>query len=217
MAAVTLDFLTEQLELGEQLLARRGKMFTPQDLPGRYGRVVHALDHLLQALQCEAVLAGGWAVWHHGFFARMTQDVDIVLPADRIEEFLRVASVTGFEVLLQPEGRWPKLRHKDTDIQVDILPEGARPGTPSRLAPTTIPHPTRLGARVGGLTYVALAMLIELKLAAGRARDEADIVELLRVNADEVDAIRRHLSAVHGDYLSAFEQLLSRAREQTDQ
>jgi hypothetical protein len=72
MSAVTLDFLAEQLELGEQLRQARGTMFTPQDLPGRYGRVVKAIDHLLEALKCEAVVAGGWAVWHHGYFARMT-------------------------------------------------------------------------------------------------------------------------------------------------
>ena len=104
MAAVTLDFLTEQLELGEQLLHARGTMFTPQDLPGRYGRVVKAIDHLLEVLKCEAVVAGGWAVWHHGYFGRMTQDIDIALAKDQIDAFLHAAAVSGFEVLpQQPE------------------------------------------------------------------------------------------------------------------
>jgi hypothetical protein len=62
-----LEFLTERLELADQLLARRETMLTPQDLPGRYGRVVRAVDHLLQVMQCPSVLAGGWAVWRHGF------------------------------------------------------------------------------------------------------------------------------------------------------
>jgi hypothetical protein len=43
MIGVTLESLTEQLELGEELLARRGTMFESQDLPGRYGRVVRAI------------------------------------------------------------------------------------------------------------------------------------------------------------------------------
>src|SRR5437588_2753763 len=178
MTPVTLQFLTEQLEIGEQLLRGRDSMFEPQDLPGRYGRVVKAIDHLLEILGCEAVLGGGWAVWHHGFVGRLTQDIDIALAADRVEEFLRVAAVSGFEVLPQPEGRWPKLRHKDTDVKVDILPEGARPGTSSKLAPTTIPHPCALGAVGGRLGYITLPAVIQLKLAAGRARDEADVVEL---------------------------------------
>jgi hypothetical protein len=58
MGLVTLESLTEQLELAEQLHAGRKKMFEPQELPGRYGRVVKALDRLLQAVGCEAAVAG---------------------------------------------------------------------------------------------------------------------------------------------------------------
>jgi hypothetical protein len=217
MSRVTLEFLTEQLELGEQLLAGRGTMFEPQDLPGRYGRVVKAIDHLLQVIDCESVLGGGWAVWHHGFFGRMTQDIDIVLPADRIEEFLQVAAVSGFEILPQQPGRWPKVRHKDTDVKVDILPEGGRPGTASKLAPTTIPHPSRMGAARGILNYITLPALIELKIAAGRLRDDGDVGELIRANLDQVATIRNHLMTVHADYVTAFDHLVERAREQRDE
>jgi hypothetical protein len=217
MSAVTLAFLKENLELGELLLAGRDSMFEPQDLPGRYGRVVKAIDHLLELLDCASVLGGGWAVWRHGFFGRMTQDIDIVLPADRITDFVQLAALSGFEVLPQPEGRWPKVRHKDTDVKVDILPEGARPGTPGKLAPTVIPHPVALGAVGSRLRYITLPTLVQLKLAAGRARDEADVVELLRVNQDQIDSIRIHLVSVHGDYAAAFEVLVERARLQRDE
>jgi hypothetical protein len=191
-------------------------MLVPQDLPGRYGRVVKAVDHLLGVLGCEAVVAGGWAVWHHGYVGRLTQDIDIVLPKDRIAEFLRLASVSGFEVEPRAEGRWPKVRHKDTDIQVDILPEGGRPGTAARPAPTTIGHPSALGGTGPALRYIGLAALIELKLAAARARDEADVAELLRANPDQTSAIRSHLAAVHGAYVREFDRLAQRAREQQD-
>lgn len=185
-------------------------MFEPQDLPGRYGRVVHAVDHLLSAIGCEAVVGGGWAVWRHGYVGRVTQDLDVALPADRIDEFLRVASVSGFDV----PGRWPKMLHRDTGVQVDVLPEGARPGTASRPAPTTIPPPSAMGASGPALRYMSLPSLIELKLAAGRARDESDVVELIRANPSDLDALRRHLAAVHSDYLAAFETLAQRATEQ---
>src|SRR5262245_55238132 len=99
MASVNLEQLSERLELGDQLLAGRSTMFQPQDLPGRYGRVVKAIDRLLQILNCEAVLGGGWAVWFHGYIGRITQDLDIVLPAGRVQEFLDAAAVSGFEVL----------------------------------------------------------------------------------------------------------------------
>jgi len=217
MTPVTLEFLTEQLELADQLLAGRETMLGPQDLPGRYGRVVKAVDHVLGAMQCPSVLAGGWAVWRHGFIGRITQDVDIVLPADRVEEFLRVAVVSGFHILPQPEGRWPKVRHKETGVKVDILPEGGRPGTASRPAPTVIAHPTSLGAKGVQLGYILLPSLIELKLAAGRGRDESDVIELVRTNLDQVEAIRAHLATAHPDYVAAFDRLVERAREQRDE
>jgi hypothetical protein len=216
MNELTLEVLKVRLELGEELLAGQETMLEPQDLPGRYGLVVKAIDAVLHAIACEAVMAGGWAVWRHGFFARMTQDIDIVLPSDRIEDFLRAASVSGFTVLAAVPGRWRKVRHKETKMQVDILPEGGRPGTKSNLAPTTIPHPRALGAMGSVLRYVSLPRLIELKVAAGRPRDEADIAELMRVHPDEVDTIRKHLASVHPRYVEHFDRLVERAREQED-
>src|SRR5689334_3950136 len=99
MAPTSLEFLTERLELADQLLAGRDAMQEPQDLPGRYGRVVRAIDRVLQATNIEAVVGGGWAVWHHGYIGRATQDIDIALPADRIDEFRQVAAVSGFDLL----------------------------------------------------------------------------------------------------------------------
>ena len=213
MMPVTLDFLTNQINLAETLQAGRPTMFEPQDLPGRFGRVVKAVDKILAGLNCEGVLGGGWAVWRHGYVGRVTQDLDLVLSADRIDDFLRVASFSGFEVLPTSAGSWPKLLHKETAIEVDLLPEGGRPGTASRPAPTTIPHPRQLRGTPGRLNYIPLASLIELKLAAGRARDESDVIELLRANPDEAVSIRRHLEQVHAEYASRFDQFLEHSRD----
>jgi hypothetical protein len=107
--------------------------------------------------------------------------------------------------------------HKETAIEVDVLPEGQRPGTASKPAPTLLPAPAVVGAAGAKLRYITLAALIELKLAAGRARDESDVVELVRANPDRVEDVRRHLATVHADYLAHFERLLQRADEQQDQ
>jgi hypothetical protein len=213
---LTSEFVAAQLELADSLRAGRDRMREPQDLPGRYGRVVAAIDHLLEAIDCPAVVAGGWAVWRHGYLGRVTQDIDIVVPAAQIEELLRVAAVSGFEVFPASAGLWPKLRHKQSDLNVDVLPEGATPGTPSKPAPTTIPHPSRLGAQGHRLRYADLAGLVELKLAAARARDDADVVELIRANPDQLGEVRDHLGRVHEGYVARFDQLLLRAREQSD-
>ena len=213
MQSITSQVLAEQLALADALLAGRDTMLTPQELPGRYGRVVQAIDRVLRAADCEAVVGGGWAVWRHGFVNRVTQDIDVVLPADRIEEFLRVASVTGFQVLASGAGRWPKVLHKETGVQVDILPEGERPGVPPDLAPTTIPSPQQLGAVAGALTYMRIEELVELKLAAGRLKDRADVVEILRANPSKITGIRTHLAAVHDRYVDAFDAIVEEARK----
>jgi hypothetical protein len=205
---LTADILARQLVLADTLLAERDHMFEPQDLPGRYGRVVRALDQVLAACDCEAVVGGGWAVWRHGYVGRVTQDVDIALPKMSLEDFLKAASVSGFELKSQPVGCWPKLLHRETGIEVDILPEGGRPGTATRPAPTTIPNPKEMGASRGELRYMSLSSLIELKLAAGRLRDEADVIELARENQDRLAEIREHLAAIHSQYAIRFEELL---------
>lgn len=192
-------------------------MFEPQDLPGRYGKVVKAIDRILSAIDCTAVIGGGWAVWRHGYVGRLTQDIDIVLPTSRLEEFLRVAAVSGFQVTSSVGGHWPKLCHKDTDISVDILPEGGRPGTAARPAPTTIPHPVRLGGEGSRLRYTDLQGLVELKLAAGRLRDENDVIELIRANPGRIASLQEHLLAVHPDYVAALDRLLVRAHEEDQQ
>jgi len=192
-------------------------MNEPQDLPGRFGRVVRALDHVLAVTHGESVVGGGWAVWHHGYVARLTQDIDIALAAEKIDEFLLAASVSGFELLPRQEGRWPKMIHKETGIKVDILPEGARPGTAAHPAPTTIPHPAQMGAIQGRLSYINLPRLIELKIAAGRGRDDGDVIELLRVVPDQANILRQHLAGVHPQYVTKFDELLGRAREQQDE
>jgi len=212
----TLEFVAEQIELSEQLQAGRDRMFEPQDLPGRYGRAVKAVDRVLQVTQCESVLAGGWAVWHHGYTARVTQDVDIVLPAKGIDEFIRVAAVSGFDVLPLKPGRWPKLLHKDSGIQIDILPEGARPGSDSKPAPTVIRHPAAMGGKASSLRYIDLLSLIELKIAAGRLQDQSDVGALVRARPEQVELMRQHLAGIHPDYVAAFESLVERAREQQD-
>jgi hypothetical protein len=214
--SMTIETLTHQVELSELLQAGRDSMIEPQDLPGRFGRVIADVDRVLAATGCPSVLAGGWAVWRHGYAARVTQDVDIVLPRDRIDEFLRVAAVSGFNVLSVTPGRWPKVVHRQTQITVDILPEGERPGTAARPAPTTIPSPTELGGSAGALRYIDLARLIELKLAAGRPRDLADVVELVRSNRTQRPLIRGHLETAHADYVATFDQLLERADDADD-
>jgi hypothetical protein len=77
---------------------------------------------------------------------RVTLEVDTSIPIECVDDFLNAAPFCWFDVRNRREGRWPKLLHRETGIEVDVLPEGGRPGTAARPAPTTIPHPRQMGA-----------------------------------------------------------------------
>jgi len=186
----------------------------PRDLPGRYGRVIADLERLFVATGTLAVVAGGWAVWRHGFAGRVTEDVDVVVPEDKLAELKTVAPMSGFDVLANPPGRWPKLVHRETSIEVDLLPEKGIPGTPARPAPIAIQHPREYAAKRDTLQFIPLTNLIELKLGAGRAKDVADIIELIKQHPGELETIKHHLSALSPVYFTRFEELIQQANEE---
>ena len=209
--------LLDQLTLADALLAaNQGVMMRPSELPGRYGRVIRDLERLVAATDVPAVIAGGWAVWRHGYVGRVTQDVDIVIPAVSQEVVLRVASMFGFDVLPVREGMWPKLTHRETAIDIDLMPEAGIPGTPTRPGPVPIRHPSVYGAKAGELSFIELSGLFELKLGSHRARDVADIVELIKVNPAQLDEIRQQLEQVHPDYAAELTNLIRQAHEESD-
>lgn len=186
----------------------------PRDLPGRYGRAIKDLERLLIAADAVAVVAGGWAVWRHGYAGRVTEDVDIVVAEKSLPRLAQLADAFGFDSLAAPEGRWPKLIHRKTQIDVDLLPETGVPGTPSRPAPVPIGHPSRYQGLAGSLAFIPLAGLIELKLGAGRAKDIADLVELIKQHRSECQEITRHLSTIHPTYAMRFQELITEAENE---
>lgn len=201
-------------ELADELLTMDPANSQPRDLPGRYGRVVRDLERMLVSTGTDAVVAGGWAVWHHGYAGRITQDIDIVIASDCLSDLARWASHFGFHVFAAPEVRWPKLQHIETGIDVDFLPEHAIPGTSKRPAPVPIGHPREYGATHEMLRYISLFGLIELKLGAGRAKDIADLIELIKAHAGQLEAIHQRLQGVHSTYGEQFLSLIEQSKEE---
>lgn len=201
-------------EIAEQLLIMDAETTEPRDLPGRYGRVVRDLERLLKATATLSVVAGGWAVWRHGFAGRVTEDVDIVVPLDRLEALQSAAAMCGFNYLHPPEGRWPKLQHRETNIEVDFLPESKLPGTLARPGLVPIGHPSRYQASLDGLRFISLPGLIELKIGAGRAKDIADLIALIQHNPHQLAAISEHLKQIHPEYAFRFEPLILQATDE---
>ena len=206
--------LTEQLTLADCLHSRRSEMLEPRELPGRYGRVISDLERLLNATSTSAVVAGGWAVWRHGYIGRVTQDVDIVVPCAAIEDLLRTAPLCGFAVPHSPDGHWPELEHGDTGIEVDFLPEAKFQGTSARRAHVAIRHPDVYGAEPGRLTYATLESIFELKLGAHRAKDLADLVELIKVNEQQMPRVAKAINRIDAGYAAELAQLIRQAQDE---
>ena len=207
--------LSAVLETSEQLLLLEPAMSQPSDLPGRFGRTVRDIERLLRAIEVPAAVAGGWSVWHHSYVGRVTEDVHIVIPQCSEADLLTNAPLFGFDLVPVNPGSWPKLEHRETGIRIDLMPEGRYPGIPSRLAPVPIGHPLRYGAGHDQLDFISLPGLFELKLGAKRAKDIADLVELIKVNQSKMNIIRTHLQLASRVYAADFDALIVQANEET--
>ena len=110
-------------------------------------------------------------------------------------------------------GRARRFTEKQSGVGVDILITGGHPGS-GEPGPIRFPNPLEVRTEIEKLQVVKLAELIQLKLAARRYSDFADVVFLIRVqNLDEEFAKQLH-PAVRQDYIECLEE---KRREDTYQ
>jgi hypothetical protein len=135
-------------------------------------RLADELARLCREARIRPVVIGGLAVNHHGYM-RVTADVDILVSReDAVSLYRRLTSEVGWK--RHAEG----FKNTIVDVGLDICVEGDRtaPGSAEQF-----PAPAELKTvRVRPLPVPALAELIALKVMSGRARDDADVVELLK-------------------------------------
>jgi hypothetical protein len=118
------------------------------------------------------LVIGGLAVNHHGY-ARFTADVDLLVCREDAVALLRqFKQEQGWR--RHPEG----FKHTVLGVGVEVYVEGEK--TAPRSA-ETFPDPADLRTLpVQPLPVPQLSELIALKVMSGRARDDADVVELLK-------------------------------------
>jgi hypothetical protein len=164
---------------------QRGKPYSlrPQDAKRR---LADELARIGRDLEVPPVVIGGLAVNHHGYM-RLTADVDILVSkGDAVALYRKLRSELGWR--RHAEG----FRNTVLGVSVDICVEGERtaPGSSE-----TFPNPADLlTLDVRPLPVPALSELIALKVMSGRARDDADVVELLKRHPSRVQALRRAAS-----------------------
>ena len=146
-------------------------------------------------------IVGGMAVFAHRH-RRATNDVDVLLTPEGFAAFRQRFVPKQYATV---EGRGRRFVDRSSDVSIDVLVTGRFPGS-GKPGPIAYPDPAAASETVHNIRVLDLVTLIQLKLAARRYQDFADVVNLIRVHElDESFAERLHRS-VRGDYIECLEE-----------
>lgn len=125
-------------------------------------------------------VAGALALNQHGY-ERVTVDLDLLLTRDGLHALKQRILGRGY-VERFPGSKG--LRDTENNVPIDVLIAGDFPGD-GKPKPVAFPDPEEGSDDIGGVRFLKLGKLIELKLASGlsaphRLKDLADVLELIR-------------------------------------
>lgn len=162
-----------------------------------------SLRRLMKRLETAGIayaIMGAMAVNAHGY-QRTTGDVDILLTPEGFELFKKRFVEKSYR---STPGRARRFTDRKNDVAIDILLSGLYPGN-GKPGPIAFPDPST-AMRINDKPVPDLAALIQLKLAALRYKDFADVVALIRVH-DLDETFKKHLHpSVHRDYIECLEE-----------
>jgi len=146
-------------------------------------KTLRRITKRLNDLGIPYAVVGGMAMFAHGF-RRFTEDVDLLVTPSAMRRVLEELEGLGY---VQPAGTSTKLRDTDSGVRIEFLITGGFPGD-GKPKPVAFPDPEVVSVEIGGVRYLGLPALVELKLASGisaahRLKDLADVQELIRVLA----------------------------------
>jgi hypothetical protein len=168
---------------------------------GKVHQTMRRLVRRLKRAGIEHAIVGGMAVNVHGY-ERTTKDVDVLLSREGFEEFKRRFVPKNYA--LRP-GMKRRFVDRLNNVEVDVLVTGLYPGS-GRPGPIAYPDPHEVSTAIQNVPVLDLVTLIQLKLAARRHQDFADVVNLIGANhLDETFQDRLHKS-VQQDFLECLEE-----------
>lgn len=185
----------------------RGKPYSLRPEDAKH-KLAGELRSLCRKIGVHPVVIGGLAVSHHGY-ARFTADVDVLVSRDEAATLYR---------RLKSEPGWKRYAEgfKNTvfNVALDVCVEGERTSPSST---EVFPSPKEVRTlRVRPLPVIGLAELIALKVKSGRARDDADVVELFKRHAGRIPFLSRSASRLLStrEARMRLSELASRARQE---
>jgi len=146
-------------------------------------------------------VVGGMAVFAQGY-RRTTNDVDVLLTPEGFAEFCRRFVPKDYEKLPKRPRRF---KDRTSAINLDILVTGYFPGS-GKPGPIAYPDPAGVSETIDNVRVLDLVTLVQLKLAARRYQDFADVVNLIRFNGLDESFARRLHPSVHSDYTECLEE-----------
>jgi hypothetical protein len=141
---------------------------------------LHKIARKLEELSIPYAVAGGMALFSHGF-RRFTEDVDILVTPDGLKATHAQLAGLGY---VPPFRNSKHLRDTETGVRIEFLVSGQYPGD-GKPKPMSFPDPAAASVEIDGIRYLKLPTLVELKLASGmtnpgRLKDLADVQEVIR-------------------------------------
>ncbi len=161
------------------------------------------------------MVIGALALFEHGY-ARLTEDIDLVLTPEGLEVFHR--ELIGLGYLPAFRGARKRLRSTVEDIAIDVIITGEYPGD-GKPKPVSIPDPATASIEIEGVRFVNLEKLIELKLASGmtaphRLKDLADVQEMIKVRNLQSDFAEKLDPYVRSKFLELCEAVQNSKTEE---
>src|SRR5262245_14186772 len=156
---------------------------------------------LLEKAKIPYAIMGGMAVNAH-LHERTTRDVDILLTEEGLEDFRKLFVPKHYATVPKRPRRFVDRLNQ---VTLDILVTGKYPGN-GLPGPIAFPDPKEVGQKIKSIAVVDLVTLIQLKLAARRHQDFADVVNLIAVKKLDESFLKNLHPSVHQDFIECLEE-----------
>jgi hypothetical protein len=164
-------------------------------------QTMRRLARRLERANISYAVVGGMAVFAHRH-RRATNDVNVLLTPEGFAAFREKFVPKNYESV---PNRPRRFVDRTSKVSIDILVTGRFPGS-GKPGPIAYPDPGVVSETIERVRFLDLPTLVQLKLAARRYQDFADVVHLIRAHdLDETFAERLHPS-VRRDYIECLEE-----------
>jgi len=142
---------------------------------GTLNKTLACLSKDLDEHGIDYAVIGAVALFAHGY-RRYTENIDLVMTPKDLRRFRGELKGLGYSPL------FPGIK---------VMTTGEYPGD-GKPKPVSMPNPSEASIEIGGVKFVTLEKLIELKLASGisapdRLKDLADVQELIKIRKLDAD------------------------------